>query len=107
MKGPRCWVDDLQPGDIVRFNNGIFRTVLAVSHHEGRVRNVTFPIRHCSWTGRGYTLIDRYEVRKRARRKAGHWAGFKMSPLVRKLLAEYATPLVRTIGCCEVIGALS
>lgn len=95
------WIDLLQIGDVVRFPSGRLRTVVGlgrVSGRLGRVTHVEFPILCCSWTKRGTTVINRFEVVARGGRPTIARVNLQRPGLGRRLAKG------EPVTCCEVIG---
>lgn len=103
--------EDLRPGDIVRLKNGRARTVLWSSQKNGRLNRVTFVIRHCSWTKRPTTILDRYTL-KQCFKSAWRPARPRLTKLQRLALKDSQTPGYRCtpngrggiLDCCDVVG---
>jgi hypothetical protein len=73
---PQDWISEVRPGDVVRSKkNGDLRVVRQVTQHRCKLpycrpgckamRSFTLLIRHCSWTGRGYTILFPTDMRLR------------------------------------------
>jgi len=101
-----AWLDSIRPGDVLRFRTGTLRTVLDVSHRpNGTVHSVMFAIRHCSWTNRGYTIIDRAGLLDRVDGPTNARINLARQPIAQRLLEDARHPVPHTgITCCEVIG---
>lgn len=54
-----AWIKTLQVGDVLRAPSGVLRIVRSVQHSGPSLgkTSVCFLIRHCSWTGRCYTVL--------------------------------------------------
>lgn len=103
------WLDALKAGDVVRFGPGRFRTVLSVYHRGGKLAGAAFPILHCSWTKRGYTVLSRADLNIRAKGLAPARIDVKRFRVGRALCDEMALMgdgggPVRLISCCDVVG---
>jgi hypothetical protein len=111
------WFDDegaLRPGDVVRMKSGRLRTILQVSYQGPngygpvRIRSLVFPILHCSWTERGYTiyyrtqLIAALDCKTRARVNLMHYEAAR-----RILKEQYGQASRYEITCCEVVGVFT
>lgn len=131
----RTWLDDVKPGDVVRFKSGALRTVLTVSRYDGNnnrgrphrmpaglVYAVCFPILHCSWTKRGYTVFFRTELLTLGECLTRARVNLENYPAARALLRDIAYrhtgPLAKRVedivahyedgsSCCDVIGTFS
>src|SRR5258708_25936939 len=55
------WIWSIKPGDVLKSRAGTLRVVRRVSLSRGRIF-VYFTIRHCSWTHRCYTLLERNDL---------------------------------------------
>lgn len=64
-KGPQpAWMISLKPGHVIQRPGSRFRVVREVSRYRnGELRSVTLAIRHCSWTGRCYTILNASDLR--------------------------------------------
>ena len=96
------WIG-IQPGEVVKWPSGVFRVVRKVSNSiHGNPRGVWcyFSIRHCSWTGRCYTLYNVGQlaymrcVRTGVKVKFKHRLDFKVNRVI-----EAGT---RELKCCDV-----
>jgi hypothetical protein len=111
------WFDEqgaIRPGDVVRMKTGRLRTVLQVSYQGPngygpvRIRSVVFPILHCSWTERGYTIVDRtmliatIDCKTRARVNLMHYDAAR-----RILKEQFESGSKYEITCCEVVGVFT
>lgn len=131
----RTWLDDVKPGDVVRFKSGALRTALTVSHYDGKnnrgrqhrmpaglVYAVHFPILHCSWTKRGHTVFFRTELLTLGECLTRAHVNLEAYPtaqaLVRDIQYRHPGPLAKRAEdivahyekgstCCDVIGAFS
>jgi hypothetical protein len=57
------WIARIKKGDVLRSRSGVLRVVRGVTHSQVHYNgpphirtNVVFAIKHCSWTGRPYTV---------------------------------------------------
>lgn len=67
---------------------------------------MTVPILHCSWTGRGHTILDRHILRGyRATRVVRSVTRRKLFRRGIKDVTEHCVP--PCVSCCEVVGAIS
>ena len=119
------WIDRIKKGDVLRFRGDVLRVVRDVSHYEkyGRTHtNVTLAIRHCSWTGRPYTVLTDHDLRSRGarptrakvslRKKIDREIERDFNGRVLKRLdgTEWRVPLLppeSTMRCCDVIGKVN
>ena len=92
------------PGSVLVSPAGTRRMVYAV--HRDRCRTyVSVPILHCSWTQRGWTILDRQMLR--AYRLIRRKRSLPRTRLARRLLREVTEgTMERHCTCCEVIGVL-
>jgi hypothetical protein len=101
------WLDSVQPGDVIRFKSGALRTVLDVWRDNGRVRSVTFPILHCSWTKRGYTVYRRGDLTPHVLCLTRAKMPLHKFPLAQRLIKDLHTngpPREGSPSCCDVVG---
>ena len=131
----QTWLDDVKPGDVIRFKSGALRTALTVSRYTGKnnrgrphrmpaglVYGVHFPILHCSWTKRGHTLLIRSELLRLGECVTRAHINLESYPTAQALLRDIAHkhtgPLAKSVeeivayvedcsSCCDVIGAFS
>lgn len=54
------WIKRIRKGDVLMSRSGLLRVVRQVSHHGASrsATNIHFAIKHCSWTGRCYTVYN-------------------------------------------------
>ncbi len=112
------WSAEIQEGDVVRTKSGDLRVVRAVHRHpkatgkgsygatQARRTYCFFAIKHCSWTGAGYTLYNVAEM------VGMGWLPTTAKP--QKLTAEIDLKLradfeardsrSRCVRCCEAVG---
>lgn len=58
------WMRDVVVGSVLKSGSGAWRVVREVHRYaNGDLRSVTFTIRHCSWTGRCYTILGYTDLR--------------------------------------------
>lgn len=65
MPTSKSWIWKIKKGDVLKWPNGTLRIVRHVSQYEkfGRKHcNVTFAIRHCSWTHRPHTVLNNHDL---------------------------------------------
>lgn len=106
------WMATLQVGDVLT-NGSAYRVVRRITRwrkegrrtfwDEGPLRSVTFTIKHCSWTGRCYTLLTPYDLIGRGFRPAG--ARVKLNKpidaeVLREITQSYTAPIL--LKCCDV-----
>lgn len=75
------WMTSLKPGDVLRDVKGNLRVVRKVTKYKqgckytrrkaGDLRCVSLAIRHCSWTGRCYTVLGYNDLYFRGFQPAG------------------------------------
>lgn len=93
-----AWIDELQVGDIITCPSGDMRMVRMVNRHKyndrhnrsGRVWTITLAIRNCSWTGKGYTVLNRSDIKTRQFSPTG----LRGEPLIN----------IEATTCCQVKG---
>lgn len=104
------WFSKVQAGDVLRTPSGDLRLVRAVHRNPPKPRRkreqvwVYFAIRHCSWTGRCYTLYSDSDSYLRqfewvTRRK--NWRPTRIDREIAKNIADHR---YRTVGCAKVRG---
>lgn len=71
-KGQPEWMARLRIGDVLKSANGSYRVVREINRHPassrvcaGWLRSVTFSIKHCSWTGKCYTVLTATDLKQR------------------------------------------
>jgi hypothetical protein len=101
------WMRDVVRGSVLAEGSGTWRVVRSVSRYvNGDLRAVTFTIRHCSWTGRCYTILGYSDLIQR---------GFHMVRVQpRALRSKFDRVIDRAIHqpcyepyaarCCDVEG---
>lgn len=66
------WRDTLKAGDMLLTPSRDLRAVRKVRYGpDGFLKTVIFAIRHCSWTGRAYTVYQRTDLKTLGYVKAG------------------------------------
>jgi hypothetical protein len=102
------WIDTLRVGDVVRFKSGKLRTVVGVGYKDGKVSSVGFPILVCSWTGRGYTVLARSDLKIRAQCKTIVKIDLSKHVVGTKLLEECSQvgKDLKLVSCCEIVGVI-
>ena len=93
-------LSDSRVGDIVRSRNGVLRMV---RHNSGRY--ITFAIRHCSWTGRPYTVYSVSELESMGYVNTGINVKIKL-PIERRIFAAIKDSSNRSLSCCDVRGTI-
>ena len=71
------WMARVVVGSVFKTPSGDLRLVRKVSRRGGKLGRVTFAIRHCSWTGRAYTIVNASDLIQR---------GFQLMPVRVKSL---------------------
>lgn len=123
-----AWIKRIRKGDVLKTPNGVLRVVRDVTHSGPAITktNVTFAIRHCSWTGRPYTVLNgndlryfgytptkaRVSLRKKIDRAIEHnFAGrkelFQGKLKSYPVLPDFAFPHGFETTCCDVVGIVS
>lgn len=98
------WMRAVQVGDVLRSGTGTLRVVREVTRHaDGDLRSVTFAIRHGSWTGRPYTVLNFTDLRLLGYSRVGARVSMN-SELDRRLNAEIADHRRRTMTVADVRG---
>lgn len=97
------WMDHVRVGDVLVRGRDNYRVVRNVSHHkDGRLRCVTFSIKHCSWTGRCYTVVNYNDLNYAGYRPTGRRV--RLRTKLDKRIALNITRSVKDLGCCDVRG---
>lgn len=107
-----AWFDTVKPGDVLRSGRGTLRVVRSVHrarHRHGGVHlYLTFTIRHCSWTGRCYTVLTGPDLLTLGFTHTGkRWGSFgktAMCKRVAKAIEEKTMPGGYSLTCHEVVG---
>ncbi len=102
-----AWIKRIQKGDILEARSGTLRIVRSVRHNGPSLpkTSVTFTIRHCSWTGRCYTVVNGNDLRQMRFRPVS--ARMPLRTKLDKLIeAEFGRPPGdgRMLDCCDVRG---
>lgn len=100
----RDWRDELQAGDVL-YEGGRAsspRVVRRASYREGFLSAVTLAIRHCSWTGRPYTVIGRSDLRSRGFIPTPFRVDPPRTKLERELQRNIDNRDIRSLSCCAV-----
>jgi hypothetical protein len=100
----------LKVGDVVQERNGAWRIVRAVTRQpSGKLCAITLTIRHCSWTGRCYTVIMANDLRQRGfhpvrvrRRKLTSRFDRKIQRAIHGNEDRRVKPY--SVTCCDVEG---
>ena len=95
-------------GDVLKNARGSLRAVREVTLYEnGDLRCVTFAIKHCTWSGRGYTIYDYTALRMLGFRPTGVTLalGSDLDAALEFDIGSTATPLdtrmlERHVTCC-------
>ena len=106
-------IDSLQVGDLVRLN-GTLRVVRAIglptpksSRRKDRVYSVTFAIRRCSWTRKGYTVKGRVDLYNCPLEVVKRGFGVNNGPLEAMLQEDIENRRGHALlECCDVIGVI-
>jgi hypothetical protein len=118
------WLDTIKAGDVILFKSGALRTVLKCSFRNDyglgrRLAGACFPILHCSWTERGYTVYCRSDLVPVVDCLTVAKINLSKYPTALRLLKDLSGrggPVtgkapnyrrVRGSSCCDVIGAFS
>jgi len=88
------WIARIKVGDVLKSGSGVLRVVRDVSHYsvykgspqEHTRTNVTFAIRHCSWTGRPYTVYTGNDLVQMGYRKTR--AKVKLNKKIDRLIKQ-------------------
>lgn len=105
------WISKIRKGDILETPSRQQRIVRNVKHyqhnygaHKGAIRTaVCFTIKHCSWTGRCYTVLSGTDLVQRGFRPTGKRKRLqsKIDKLIDLELDRRGKP---ELGCCGVKG---
>lgn len=95
-----AWIDKIKVGDLLLTPSGDHRMVREVTINSGKyspqfagkVKCISLAIRRCSWTGSGYTVINRTDIRERKYKPTG-------------MKAQCLVDITKTT-CCEAEGLL-
>jgi hypothetical protein len=97
------WIWKVRAGDVLRSRSGTLRVVRRVSQGRSRV-HVFFAIRHCSWTHRCYTLLERNDLIQNGYRPTGAHVNLRKRidrQIARELDGDRLKP---KLDCCKVRG---
>lgn len=104
-KRKRSWVDDIEPGMVILFKSGALRTAISVSRRAGgHVHSVTFAILRCSWTKRPATVLERTDLKTRARCITRARIDLEKTHGAQLVLKDLKDHMAREVKCCDVIG---
>lgn len=107
MKVPiKDWRDTIQKGDILVSKRGPRLVRRATYSKTGFLRAITLAIKHCSWTGRCYTVINRSDLNYLKFTKAPFRITATRIPLDEQIEACIIDPDNRSLDCCDVKGVL-
>lgn len=99
------WMRKVRVGDVLRTRTSM-RVVRAVTFYAcGALANVTFTIRHCSWTGRCETTVNYTDLLHRGFYPAGHRVKLNKK-IDREIAAEIMDGDRRKLDCCDVKAVL-
>lgn len=99
------WTLSVKVGDVLT-NGRSDRVVRECKYGKrGRIRSVTFAIKHCSWTGRCYTVLCINDLLWAAYRPAGHRVKLR-SRMDKKIARDlrYENRFNQKLDCCDVRG---
>lgn len=101
-----AWCDTLKVGDVITNDKGPYRVIRRVgTKDDGSFGGVMLSIRHCSWTRRPYTCLNRTDLKYAGYRlvRGAHWS--TKSEIDQKLLYEMErTSNKSELTCCAVAG---
>jgi hypothetical protein len=82
------WIKQLVKGDVIVSRNGNLRVIRRVTHHGPSIPKtyITLAIKHCSWTGRAYTVYNGNDLRQMGYRPIK--ANFALRSRVDRLMEE-------------------
>lgn len=104
----RDWRDRLQVGDVIANadGHGAPRIVRRAHYHKnGLLYAVTLVIRHCSWTGRCYTLLTRSDLRTFGYKRTRPRVVLKVTGIDARIAHAIAEPAwEKSLTCCDVEG---
>ena len=103
------WMARVVIGSVLREGSGALRVVRNLSRKaDGRLAYVTFTIRHCSWTGRCYTVCTASDLRMRGFRMVSVAPRPLRTRMDRKIYRAITGNECRRDGysvtCCQVEG---
>jgi hypothetical protein len=95
----------IRVGDVLRSRGGLLRIVRAVEHR-GTKTVVTFSIKHCSWTGRCYTVYFHNDLKSMGYEPTGKRVRLRsqLDKLVRDEIVNHYRPGDIRVKCCDVEG---
>lgn len=97
------WMRELKVGDVLETRNGKSqRTVRAIAFYAcGALKDVTFTIRHCSWTHRCETVLTYTDLISRGFTPTGHRR--KLNTAFDRKIARCIVDIDdRSLDCCDV-----
>lgn len=98
------WMRSVKVGDVLVNANGTYRVVRSASFFpNGNLSTVTFVIKHCSWTGRPYTVMNFTALRQQGYRPA-HARSKMNGPLDPQIARVVVDHRDRSLTCCAVKG---
>lgn len=96
------WYRKIRIGDVLRSGGGSLRVVRDVKHFADGKTFVHLVIKHCSWTGRCYTVLQGTDLNYMGYRRTGKRVRLR-SKLDAKI-AEACRSVPITLTCCDVEG---
>lgn len=104
MDDPRLpWIKALRVGDVVRTPSGLLRIVRA-AHHGATRSSFYFTIKHCSWTGRCYTVYTSSDLKTQGWSYTGKRVRLR-SHKDYEIQQNFSISLRdTTLHCCDVEG---
>lgn len=101
------WLDKIQEGDIL-LEQGRSERVVRNAHYgkNGKLYSVTFTIKHCSWTGRCYTVLIRADLKTRRFAPTGkkYKAKTELDTKIKEEVNNSYNPPEIKLHCCDVKG---
>jgi hypothetical protein len=101
----REWISKIQVGDVLKNRSGTLRIVRAVHHSRvcDHIRtSVYFTIKHCSWTGRCYTILGGNDLVQNGYQPTG--AKVKLRARFDRFIEEEFEMPNPILTCCDVRG---
>jgi hypothetical protein len=102
------WMKDVAIGSVLAEGSGTWRIVREFSRYSnGDLRAVTFTIRHCSWTGRCYTVCGYVDLIYRGFRMVRvkpRALRTKLDRRIRKAITGNESKPHYSMKCCDVEG---
>lgn len=102
------WMRDLVIGSVLAEGSGTWRVVRHLTRYSnGDLRSVDFTIRHCSWTGRCYTVVGYNDLIQRGFRMVRVKPRRLTSAMDRRIheaIHEHAAKRPYAATCCDVEG---